>query len=237
MIKAPSLRSLPLMSDTFLSPTMQSLEIYDACLTHLAACCSLIHNQLVPLFNDVSTSDSPSHECCSLVWATWSKLWARCIQWFQDRPPNMAPLLESPEVEIHSTSNNPPFTADVYSSAIAVQANLALHFSSLLLLSYKKRLVKLTSIPHHLISRSWHAQKLAKLALWNNFPDQWDPVVVATIIRIARDMTYLSQQEALLLCFQRIEDATRIPLQREISDLQHFWSSSRHTSAPTHAHP
>ncbi|KAF5645993.1 hypothetical protein F52700_1942 [Fusarium sp. NRRL 52700] len=85
-------------------------------------------------------------------------------------------------------------------------------------------------------SRSWHAQKLAKLALWNNFSDQWDPVVVATVVRIARDMTYPSQQEALLSCFQRIGDATKIPLQNEIADLQQFWSSSRHTSAPTNAH-
>jgi hypothetical protein len=49
-------------------------------------------------------------------------------------------------------------------------------------------------------------------------------------------MTYASQQEALLLCLQRIEDATKIPLESEVADLQQFWSSSRHTNAPTHAH-
>lgn len=179
---------------------------------------------------------SPTHDSYSLVWATWSKLWARCIQWFRDRPPDMIPLLESPEVD-HAASTNTPFTADVYSSAIAVQANLAIHFSALILLSYKPRLVKLSSVPHRLASRSWHAQKLAKLALWNNFSDQWDPVVVATLVRIARDMTYPSQQEALLSCFQRIGDATKIPLQSEIADLQQFWASSRNTSAPTNAHP
>jgi hypothetical protein len=148
----------------------------------------------------------------------------------------MVPLLESPEVDAHAATANSPFTADVYSSAIAVQANLTVHYSSLLLLSYKPRLVKLSSTPHRLVSKSWHAQKLAKLALWNNFPDQWDPVVVATVVRIARDMTYSSQQEALLSCFQRIGDATKIPLQREIADLQQFWSSSRHSNAPTNLH-
>ncbi|KAJ9415241.1 hypothetical protein QL093DRAFT_2453587 [Fusarium oxysporum] len=190
--KSPSLQSLPLMNDTFLTSALTPPSIYDDCLTHLAACCHLIHDEIIPLFK-------------------------RDLD--------------------HATSTNTPFTADVYSSAIAVQANLAIHFSALLLLSYKPRLVKLSSIPHRLASRSWHAQKLAKLALWNNFSDQWDPVVVATVVRIARDMTYPSQQEALLSCFQRIGDATKIPLQTEIADLQHFWSSSRHSSAPTNTHP
>ncbi|KAG5752495.1 hypothetical protein H9Q69_005130 [Fusarium xylarioides] len=234
--KSPSLQSLPLMNDTFLTSALTPPSIYDDCLTHLAACCHLIHDEIIPLFNGIAPAQSPTHDSYSLVWATWSKLWARCVQWFRDRPPDMIPLLESPEVD-HATSTNTPFTADVYSSAIAVQANLAIHFSALILLSYKPRLVKLSSIPHRLASRSWHAQKLAKVALWNNFSDQWDPVVVATVVRIARDMTYPSQQEALLSCFQRIGDATKIPLQSEIADLQQFWSSSRHTSAPTNARP
>ncbi|KAL5593420.1 hypothetical protein FOBRF1_012522 [Fusarium oxysporum] len=234
--KSLSLQSLPLMNDTFLTSALTPPSIYDDCLTHLAACCHLIHDEIIPLFNGIVPAQSPTHESYSLVWSTWSKLWARCVQWFRDRPPDMIPLLESPEVD-HATSTNTPFIADVYSSAIAVQANLAIHFSALLLLSYKPRLVKLSSIPHRLASRSWHAQKLAKLALWNNFSDQWDPVVVATVVRIARDMTYPSQQEALLSCFQRIGDATKIPLQSEIADLQQFWSSSRHSSAPTNTHP
>ncbi|KAF4999373.1 hypothetical protein FGRMN_2514 [Fusarium graminum] len=235
--EAPILQTAPVMNESFLSPSMTSGQIYDACLTHLSACCRLIHCELIPLFNGVFPTQSPSHDSPSLVWATWSNLWARCMQWFRDRPPDMIPLLESPEVDAHTATSNCPFAADVYSSAIAVQANLAVHFSSLLLLSYKPRLVKLSSSPHRLVSKSWHAQKLAKLALWNNFSDQWDPVVVATVIRVARDMTYPSQQDALLSCFQRIGDATKIPLQSEIADLQQFWSSSRHANAPTHTHP
>ncbi|RGP78318.1 hypothetical protein FLONG3_3633 [Fusarium longipes] len=231
-----SLSPLPLTDDTLLRPNMSPCEIYDTCLVHLTACCQLLHNKVIPLLNSISPIQSPTQESSSLVWATWSNLWARCVQWFRDRPPDMIPLLESPEVDAHAVTANSPFTADVYSSAIAVQANLTIHYASLLLLSYKPRLVKLSSTPHRLASKSWHAQKLAKLALWNNFPDQWDPVVVATVVRIARDMTYPSQQEALLSCFQRIGDATKIPLQRETADLQQFWSSSRHSNAPTNLH-
>ncbi|CAF3596406.1 unnamed protein product [Fusarium graminearum] len=235
--RSPSSRSsVSLMDEALLTPNMSPYEIYDACLVHLTACCQLLHNKVIPLLNGITTIQSPTQEPSSLVWATWSNLWARCVQWFRDRPPDMVPLLESPEVDAHTATANSPFTADVYSSAIAVQANLTIHYSSLLLLSYKPRLVKLSSTPHRLTSKSWHAQKLAKLALWNNFPDQWDPVVVATVVRIARDMTYPSQQEALLSCFQRIGDATKIPLQREIADLQQFWSSSRHSNAPTNLH-
>jgi hypothetical protein len=235
--RSPSSRpSVSLMDETLLSPNMSPCAIYDTCLAHLTSCCQLIHNKVIPLLNGLTTVQSPTQEPSSLVWATWSGLWARCVQWFRDRPPDMVPLLESSEVDAHTTITNSPFTADVYSSAIAVQANLTIHYSSLLLLSYKPRLVKLSPAPHRLTSKSWHAQKLAKLALWNNFPDQWDPVVVATVVRIARDMTYPSQQEALLSCFQRIGDATKIPLQREIADLQQFWSSSRHSNAPTNLH-
>jgi hypothetical protein len=147
----------------------------------------------------------------------------------------MLPLLESTEVD-HVSTTASPFTADVYSSAVSVQANVVMHFSSLLLLSYKPRLVKVSAAPHRLVSRSWHAQKLAKLALWNNFSAQWDPVVVAIVVRTAREMTYPSQQEALLSCLRRIEDSTSIPLHNEMSELQHFWSSSRQMSAPIHAH-
>ncbi|CEI70662.1 hypothetical protein FVEN_g851 [Fusarium venenatum] len=235
--RSPSSRpSVSLMDEALLSPSMSPCAIYDTCLAHLTSCCQLIHNKVIPLLNGFTTIQSPTQEPSSLVWATWSSLWARCVQWFRDRPPDMVPLLESSEVDAHTATTTSPFTADVYSSAIAVQANLTMHYSSLLLLSYKPRLVKLSSTPHRLTSKSWHAQKLAKLALWNNFPDQWDPVVVATVVRIARDMTYPSQQEALLSCFQRIGDATKIPLQREITDLQQFWSSSRHSNAPTNLH-
>ncbi|EKJ73464.1 hypothetical protein FPSE_06382 [Fusarium pseudograminearum CS3096] len=235
--RSPSSRSsVSLIDEALLTPNMSPFEIYDTCLVHLTACCQLLHNKVIPLLNGITTIQSPTQEPSSLVWATWSNLWARCVQWFRDRPPDMVPLLESPEVDAHTATASSPFTADVYSSAIAVQANLTMHYSSLLLLSYKPRLVKLSSTPHRLTSKSWHAQKLAKLALWNNFPDQWDPVVVATVVRIARDMTYPSQQEALLSCFQRIGDATKIPLQREIADLQQFWSSSRHSNAPTNLH-
>ncbi|XEV07350.1 hypothetical protein FSHL1_012637 [Fusarium sambucinum] len=235
--RSPSFQpSVSLMDEALLSPNMSPCTIYDTCLAHLTSCCQLIHNKVIPLLNGLTTIQSPTQEPSSLVWATWSSLWARCVQWFRDRPPDMVPLLESSEVDAHTATTNSPFTADVYSSAIAVQANLTMHYSSLLLLSYKPRLVKLSSTPHRLTSKSWHAQKLAKLALWNNFPDQWDPVVVATVVRIARDMTYPSQQEALLTCFQRIGDATKIPLQRELTDLQQFWSSSRHSNAPTNLH-
>lgn len=224
------------MNETFLSLNLPLPGIYNECLTHLAACCQLIHDEIIPLFSNAAPLQSPSSESPSIVWAAWTSLWARCVRWFRDRPADMLPLLETPEVDPSSSSSNIPFTADVYSSAIAVQANLAIHYSSLLLLSYKPRLVKLSSMPRRLDSRSWHAQKIAKLALWNTFPDLWDPVVVATVVRVARDMTYPSQQDALLSCLRRIGDVTKIRLESEIADLRQFWSSSRHTHAPTHAH-
>lgn len=101
------------MNDTFLTSALTLPSIYDDCLAHLAACCHLIHDEIIPLFNGIAPAQSPTHEPYSLVWATWSKLWARCVQWFHDRPPDMIPLLESPEVD-HAASTNTPFTAETY---------------------------------------------------------------------------------------------------------------------------
>jgi hypothetical protein len=149
----------------------------------------------------------------------------------------MEPVLESSDADLNGHKmQESPFPADVYTSALSLQANLTMHLSSLLLLAYKPRLVKLSRFPHHLISRSWHTQKIARLAVWNSFPEQWDPLVVAALLRAAREMTHASQQEALLTCFQRIMDVTKLPLDEEISNLRLYWRSSSHSTPPTMSH-
>ncbi|KAM5377492.1 hypothetical protein ACJZ2D_004861 [Fusarium nematophilum] len=232
--KPPSMK-LPLsLNRTFFSPSLSSVETYGACLSCLVDCLRLIHYELIPLLTNPPASQPAARESYSLKWAAWSSLWTTCMQWFQDRPPGMEPVLESPDVD---ASQDSPFPADIYTSVISLQANLTIHLSSLLLLAYKPRLIKLSRFPHRLISRSWHVQKIARLAVWNTFSEQWDPIAVAALLRISREMTHASQQEALLSCFQRITDSTSMTLESEIRDLRLYWHSSSHSSPPNIPQP
>ncbi|RSM06678.1 hypothetical protein CEP52_005603 [Fusarium oligoseptatum] len=232
--KPPSMK-LPLSTGRPLSnASLSPMETYDSCLLCLLECVRLIHYELIPLFAGQSNMQSAAPESYSLKWAAWSSLWTSCMQWFQDRPPGMQPVLESSDADLNGHKmQESSFPADVYTSAVSLQANLTMHLSSLLLLAYKPRLVKLSRFPHRLVSRSWHTQKIARLAVWNNFPEQWDPLVVAALLRAAREMTHVSQQEALLDCFQRITDLTKLPLDEEISSLRLYWRSSSHGTPPT----
>ncbi|KAF4975672.1 hypothetical protein FZEAL_7562 [Fusarium zealandicum] len=232
----PSMK-LRLSGRSLFSASLSPMETYDSCLLCLFECLRLIHFELIPLFTGQSNMQSVAPESYSLKWTAWSSLWTSCTQWFQDRPPNMEPVLESSDTDLKGdTMQESPFPADVYTNTISLQANLTMHLSSLLLLAYKPRLVKLSRFPHRLVSRSWHTQKIARLAVWNNFPEQWDPLVVAALLRAAREMTHASQQEALLTCFQRITDATKMPLDDEISSLRLYWRSSSHSTPPTMSH-
>lgn len=230
---------LPFSSNRcFFSTSFTLTEKYDSCLFCLFECLRLIHFELIPLLTDPPNMQSATRESYSLKWAAWSSLWTNCMQWFQDRPPGMEPVLESPNVGINGTiTQDSPFPADIYTSAISLQANLTMHLSSLLLLTYKPRLIKLSRFPHRLVSRSWHTQKIARLAVWNNFAEQWDPIVMAALLRVASEMTHSSQQEALLGCFQRFTDATHIPLDEETRSLRRHWHSSSHSSPPNKSQP
>jgi hypothetical protein len=162
-------------------------------------------------------------------WDRWFELWSRCMSWFQDRPRKMRPVLESPDEEPHDQQ---PFPIDVYTSATALQANLIMHFSAVTLLSQRPRLTNATLTFQRLGSRSWHIQKLARMLVGNHFNEQWDPIVIAALILIAKEMSHPSQQEALLSCFHEISSTTQIPIEKEISDLRASWQSIQQNDPP-----
>ncbi|KAF4459274.1 hypothetical protein FALBO_13973 [Fusarium albosuccineum] len=228
--KPPPIKLPISLNGPFFSPALSAADTYEASLLHLVECLRLIHYELVPLLADSPSTPSPTTESYTLKWAAWSNLWASCVQWFRDRPPGMEPVLESPD--LNAGALEAPFPADIYTSAISVQANLIMHLSALLLLSYKPRLIKLSRLQRKLVSRSWHGQKIARLAVWNSFSEQWDPIVIAALLRVAKEMTHTSQQEMLSICFQRITDTTKIPLDEEMTDLRMHWRLSRHGSPP-----
>lgn len=132
----------------------------------------------------------------------------------------MEPLLESPD-----GTDNPgePFPIDVFTSITALQANLVMHMSAIVLLAQRPRLGEVTGTSHRLKSRSWHIHKIARMLVGNHFHEQWDPIVVAALIFVAREMSHVSQQRAILPCFQAIAHTTNIPVDEDVARLRESW--------------
>lgn len=127
-----------------------------------------------------------------------------------------------------SVDDSASFPIEIYSTPIALQANMAIHLSFMVLIAHKPRLLKLSRSEARLGSDSWHAQKIAGMAVWNHFKEQFDPLFVAAILLAAEKMTHESQQIALLGAFRDIEREMGIVLDDEISRLEDIWRTSRH---------
>ena len=133
--------------------------------------------------------------------------------------------LSSGEVPMESSAS---FPIEIYSTPIALQANMAIHLSFIVLIAYKPRLLKLSRPEVRLGSDSWHAQKIAGMAVWNHFKEQFDPLFVAALLLAAQKMTHESQQMALLAAFRDIEAKMGIVLDDQITRLEVIWRTFRH---------
>lgn len=231
--KPPSANLVIPSGDLIISDIDDPLASYDGCLGCLALSLRLIHFELVPML-------SGFHESClqpvgSHVsrWDRWFELWSRCMSWFQDRPRKMRPVLESSD---EGNPNKQPFPIDVFTSATALQANLVMHMSAVILLSQKPRLTNAPSTLQHLRSRSWHIQKIARMLVGNHFNEQWDPIVIAALFSISKEMSHPSQQEALLSCFREVSKTTQIPIEKDIANLRARWQSIQQDSLPSMSH-
>ncbi|PTB41992.1 hypothetical protein M441DRAFT_25786 [Trichoderma asperellum CBS 433.97] len=221
----PADRTLPLSTKS----------IYNACLLQLASCLQLLNGSSgssvaspsPPFFMSATQEPLPSSPG-SYFSSKWSSLWSNCQQWYHNRPVEMQPILEIRSVEAGQidADNESSFPIPVYTSSIALQCNIVYHISSRLLLSRKPRLLRLSSRQRHLSSLSWHAQQIAGTATRNEFAEQWDPILIAGLLWIARDMTHPSQQESLLSCFTQISSSTGINLDEEIRTLKDRWNVS-----------
>jgi hypothetical protein len=141
----------------------------------------------------------------------------------------MQPILDIGNIEAGriDTRADASFPIQLYTNALGMQANIAYHMSSLLLLMGKPRLLKLSGYPLSTTSQSWHVQTIAGIASTNDFAEQWDPITIAALLFTARDMTHPSQQNALRVCFQKIRAGTGIRLDQELSELQALWNVGR----------
>lgn len=141
----------------------------------------------------------------------------------------MRPILDIGNIEAGQidTRADASFPIQLYTNALAIQANVMYHITSLLLLVKKPRLLKLSGYQLYSTSQSWHVQNIAGIACTNDFAEQWDPILIATLLYIARDMTHPSQQNALRTCFQKVKASTGLKLDQELAELQSQWNVGR----------
>jgi hypothetical protein len=111
---------------------------------------------------------------------------------------------------------------------MALVANAVYHIISLILLTHKPRLLKSLPGPRSVTSYIWHAQSIAGIAASNDSPEQWDPILVAGLLTIAREMTHESQQTVILERLAKITATTGIKLDRETEALQAAWNLARY---------
>jgi hypothetical protein len=139
----------------------------------------------------------------------------------------------SSALSVCSSSEDPSsFPIEIYSTPIALQANMAIHLSFIALLSQhnKPRLfpLKLSRAESRLGLESWHAQKIAGMAVSNHFREQFDPLFVAGLLVAAERMTHEVQQGAMSEALRGVEDKMGIKLDEQIGRLEDVWRTFRY---------
>lgn len=160
----------------------------------------------------------------------WTFLWSDCQKWYNERPVNVQQIVDirGGEADQIDPDHDSSFPILIFTTPMALVANAVYHMISLLLLTHKPRLLKSLPGPRSVTSHIWHAQSIAGIATSNDSPEQWDPILVASLLTIAKEMTHESQQAVLLERFSRITATTGIKLDRETNALQEAWNLARY---------
>ena len=160
----------------------------------------------------------------------WTFLWTDCQKWYNERPVDVQQIVDirGGEADQIDPDHNSSFPILIYTTPMALVANAVYHITSLLLLTHKPRLLKSLPGARCYTSHIWHAQSIAGIAASNDSPEQWDPILIASLLTIARDMTHESQQVVLLERLARITATTGINLDRETKALQASWNMARY---------
>lgn len=160
----------------------------------------------------------------------WTFLWSDCQKWYNERPVHVQQIVDirGGEADQIDPDHNSSFPILIYTTPMALVANAVYHIISLLLLTHKPRLLKSLPGPRSVTSHIWHAQSIAGIAASNDSPEQWDPVLIASLLTIAKEMTHASQQAVLLDRLAKITATTGINLNRETEALQAAWNLARY---------
>ncbi|EGX88978.1 Fungal transcriptional regulatory protein [Cordyceps militaris CM01] len=208
---------------------------YNWALHHLTATLHFVFRRSA---DDLETArgspDNPAAFSISGAPPNWQSLWLRSQAWYDTRPVEIQSLVDVGSIEVSriDPTNAASFPIHLYSSAIAVQAAIFYHITALLLLQYKPRLLNIPGRRQHSTSPIWHARAIAGIVTSNDFPEQWDPIVISSILYTARDITHFAQQHAILACLQNITWQTGIPFDHEAEQLRAQWAAANLVESP-----
>ncbi|KAJ6134588.1 hypothetical protein N7523_000910 [Penicillium sp. IBT 18751x] len=160
----------------------------------------------------------------------WTFLWTDCQKWYNERPVDAQQIVDvrGGEADQIDPDHSSSFPILIFTTPMALVANAVYHITSLLLLTHKPRLLKSLPGPRCFTSHIWHAQSIAGIAASNDSSEQWDPILVASLLSIARDMSHESQQAVLLERLRRITATTGINLEQETEALRSVWRMARY---------
>lgn len=208
-------------------------QVYKHALSLLGHCLSLIYGG--PDASHPQSASSPSEFAAfsslpqSRFLSQWTFLWSDCQRWYNERPVDAQQIVDvrGGEADKIDPNRDSALPILIYTTPMALVANVVYHITSLLLLGYKPRLLKSLPGPRCFTSHIWHAQSIAGIAASNESCEQWDPVLIASLLLVARDMTHQSQQSVLMGIFRQITATTGINLDRETETLQSGWKIAR----------
>ncbi|CAI7661965.1 unnamed protein product [Penicillium palitans] len=208
-------------------------SVYKHILCLLGHCLTLIHgDREMPSPHTITSPNLTAFPSLrqSHSLSQWTFLWSDCQKWYNERPVNVQQIVDirGGEADQIDPDHDSSFPILIYTTPMALVANAAYHMISLLLLTHKPRLLKSLPGPRSVTSHIWHAQSIAGIAASNDSPEQWDPILVASLLTIAKEMTHESQQAVLLERFSRITATTGIKLDRETDALQASWNLARY---------
>lgn len=152
----------------------------------------------------------------------WTYLWAECQKWYKTLPVQAQPILEIRGLDTRriDPSTTSCFPILIYTTPLALVANAIYHITSLLLLNHRPRHLNASPWPRGLSSPTWHSQSIAGVATTHESVGQWDPILIAGLILITKEMTHKSQQLKLLGQLEKITAITGINLEQEIESIK-----------------
>jgi hypothetical protein len=155
----------------------------------------------------------------------WMSLWTENQNWRLDCPPELQQILEvkGELLDRVDPESNLSFPIIIFTTALALIANVCHHLTCLLLLMHKPRLVKLVAVSRYSTSAIWHAQCIAGIALSTDSPESWDPILISGLLRAARYMSHSAQQTAIIDILNCVKLSTGFQLDGEIEALRSEW--------------
>ncbi|KAL2068372.1 hypothetical protein VTL71DRAFT_16470 [Oculimacula yallundae] len=224
-----------LLPKSFQFPLLQrqnAIQAHQQSLFLLARCLLLIYGDREgqSVEQTHGTLSTPHSNTSSSLSASWMSIWNDNQEWYSNRPKHVQQVLEFRGVEAEqiNSESSASFPILIYSSSLALLSNAIYHISSLLLLTKRPWLPKELTGSRQSKSRNWHAHSIAGIVTSNETLDQWDPILIAGILLVAKGMTHEMQQNAMLECLEKVTNITGIKLHHEIAALKSEWNISRY---------